>query len=186
MVSQTDVILHGKRFELSVAGEEVDRHIRRLADELNRDYCKAHTVPLIMVTLSGGMMFAGELSKNLRFDCEFAFVKCSSYRDGMNSSGEVNFDVEPTTSPHSRDIIIVEDIVETGNTYCALYRYLQDKGALSIRIASLVVKEDKYDKGLPIDYIGIPIEDRFVIGYGMDFNGLGRNLYGLYQLAKED
>ena len=178
------VILHSRRFEPYISGPEIDARVRLMAREITRDLGGPGSVPLIAVTLGGGFVFAGELARNLGFVCEFAFVKCSSYNSGMESSGDIKFDVGLTAPPDGRDILVLEDIVETGNTYRALHRHLECRGARSVRIATLLLKEDKYDGRLPLDYVGFRIEDKFVVGYGMDYNGLGRNLDGVYKLSE--
>lgn len=184
MISDS-ITLHNLQFELYKDAAHIEEAIRELADRINNDYSECNSVPLLVITLSGGFMFASELSKYLDFPCEFAFVKCSSYYDGMSSSCQIRFDVELTTPAAGREVIVLEDIIDTGNTYIALRQYLFEKGASSVKIASLLFKKEVYDKQAPIDYIALESENSFLVGYGLDYNQLGRNLNGLYKLKQQ-
>lgn len=178
------VTLHDKSFEISVERQDILSAIDSLAQRLNADYGHHPTPPLMIITLSGAMMFATELALRLDFNVEIAFVKCSSYHGGISSSGKINFELECTISPLDRHVIVVEDIVETGNTYVALHQYLTQQQATSIRIATLLRKPNLYKHSLPIDYVALDIEDDFVVGFGLDYNQLGRNLGSIYSLIK--
>lgn len=178
------VTLHDKSFRVSVPRADILRAIESLSRQLNADYEQYSEPPLMIVTLSGAMIFASELASRLDFNVEIAFVKCSSYNEAMSSSSEVVFEMECTISPAGRHVIVIEDIVETGNTYIALHRYLSHKQALSIRIATLLHKPNLYKHDLPIDYAALTIDDDFVVGFGLDYNQLGRNLRAIYSLIK--
>lgn len=179
------VTLHDKSFRVSIQREQILQAIDTLAARLNHQYGQCTNPPLMVVTLSGAMIFASELALRLNFDIEIAFIKCSSYNEGTSSSGEVSFDMECTISPSGRDVIVVEDIIETGTTYVALHKYLTQKQAQSIRIATLLYKPNLYKHDLPIDYTALEIEDDFVVGFGLDYNQLGRNLGAIYSLIKQ-
>lgn len=173
--------LHDLFFEPYIPASQIESAVEGVARRINADYAHCITPPLFLVTLSGAFMFAAELSKYLNIPVEFAFVKCSSYNTAAVSSGEVRFEVECTVSPTGRDVIVVEDVVDTGNTYVALHAYLMRLEARSIRIASLLLKTEVYDKSLPLDYVALSVENIFLVGYGLDYNQLGRNINGIYR-----
>lgn len=178
------VTLHDKSFSISLERQNILKAIDALAAKLNTDYGHQSEPPLMVITLSGAMIFAAELAHRLDFNVEIAFIKCSSYHGGLSSSGEIKFEMECTISPENRHVIVVEDIVETGNTYIALHQYLMGKQAKSVRIATLLHKPALYKYSLPIDYVALEIENDFVVGFGLDYNQLGRNLGAIYTLIK--
>ena len=177
--------IHDKTFELYRSGDEVLAAIKAVAARIDAHYAnRTNNRPLVLlVTLSGAVVFGVELARRLDTEVEWAFVKCSSYGAELCSSGNVEMEVLPTLSLEGRDVLVVEDIVDSGNTWCALYDYLQDKGLRSLHIASLVLKPTVYDKSLPVDFVALEADDLFLIGYGMDYNQLGRDLDGIYVLT---
>lgn len=182
--------LHNRRFELYIPAETIHRAITRVAEQINRDYTDARH-PLLLVTLSGAVVFGGELFRQLRGPFEIAFVKLASYGAGTTSSGVVSVDVPLTADVHGRDVLIAEDVVDTGTTIHRLRDMLNECGARSIRVATLLLKPDIYyhrperPNPMPIDYVALESEPKFIVGYGMDYDEQGRNLGALYTLCEE-
>lgn len=174
--------LHQLEFEPYISASEIEQQIERLASEINCQY--AGLSPLIVITLNGAFIFGAELVKRLNFQCEIAFVKCSSYHDGTQSSGAVEFELGLKIDPAGRDILILEDIVDSGTTYMALHRYFSERSVKSIRIATLCFKSEAYHHSTPLDYVALEVENIFIVGYGLDYNQLGRNINGIYKLKK--
>lgn len=170
-------------FEPYISSESVRHQITQLAGVINKEYEQV-ACPLLLVTLNGGIVFGGELFRQLSGDVEIGFVKLSSYGSSTCSSGTVRVDVAPTVDVADRDVIIVEDVVDTGNTIEALTNLLTQAGARSVKVATLLIKRDVYTKSLPVDYVGFESENIFIIGYGLDYGGLGRNLDGIYKVIK--
>ena len=160
-----------------IPASEIDEAVERVAEQLNKRY-EGHT-PVFLGVLSGSFLFLSDLVRKTTFDSQLAFVKISSY-DGTESTGQVkqqfgvDFDIE------GRDIIIVEDIVETGHSMNYLLDYLQSKNPVSISICTLFFKPDKFLYEYKIDYTALSIGNEFIVGYGLDYNQLGRNLKDIY------
>lgn len=172
--------IHDIDFEPYISAAQVETAIRSVAERINTDYAASTEPVLLLITLSGATMFAGELCKSLTIPVEFSFVKCSSYGASTTSSGNIAFNVEPTASLLGRDVIVLEDVVDTGNTWVALHTYIEQQGARSLKIATMLLKPEVYDKSLPLDYVGLEVENKFLVGYGLDYNQLGRNINGIY------
>ena len=130
-------------------------------------------------------MFVGELFKHLTLDCNITFVKLASYK-GTTSTGNIITAIGLEESLHDRDIIIVEDIVDTGNTMNAFLKTIIEKEPRSIKICTLLSKPDVLQHPIPLDYVGFEIPDKFVIGFGLDYDGLGRNLPDIYKIITEE
>lgn len=166
-----------KTFRVMIPASEIDEAVERVAEQLNKRY-EGHT-PVFLGVLSGSFLFLSDLVRKTTFDSQLAFVKISSY-DGTESTGQVkqqfgvDFDIE------GRDIIIVEDIVETGHSMNYLLDYLQRKNPASISICTLFFKPDKFLYEYKIDYTALSIGNEFIVGYGLDYNQLGRNLKDIY------
>lgn len=150
------------------------------AEHINRDYKdkKGSRPPLFLSILNGSFMFCSELLQRIDFNCEVSFVKISSY-DGTCST-KVREMIGLDRNVEGRDIIIVEDIVETGGTIEHIYKLLQLQNPASIRIATLFFKKNIYKKPISIDYPAINIDDDFIVGFGLDYDGLGRNFRDIY------
>ncbi|MBO5464752.1 MAG: hypoxanthine phosphoribosyltransferase [Alistipes sp.] len=166
-----------KTFRVMIPASEIDRAVERVAEQLNKRY-EGHT-PVFLGVLSGSFLFLSDLVRKTTFDSQLAFVKISSY-DGTESTGQVkqqfgvDFDIE------GRDIIIVEDIVETGHSMNYLLDYLQSRNPASISICTLFFKPEKFLYEYKIDYTALSIGNEFIVGYGLDYNQLGRNLKDIY------
>ena len=173
------VTLHNKQFKPYISAATLHENILRLAELLSADVKKSF--PLFIVVLNGSFIFAADLVKLLKFPCEISFVKLASYR-GINSSGLVSELIGLTENIEGRTVVIVEDIIDTGNTLEKLHDLLKDKKAKEIKTVTLLFKPEAYKKNIPVDYIGIEIKNEFVVGYGLDYDGLGRNLKDIYVL----
>ena len=176
------IILHDKRFKVMITAAEIDQAVQRVADKLNEHY--AGRTPIFLGVLSGAFLFLSDLVRKTTFDSQLAFVKISSY-EGTQSTGVVkqqfgvDFDIE------GRDIIVVEDIVETGHSMNYLLDHLSKKNPRSIAICTLFFKPEKFLYEYPIDYVAMPIGNEFIVGYGLDFDQLGRNLKQIYVIDEE-
>ena len=168
-----------KLFTVSIREQEIQKEVIRVANEINRDLAGKN--PLFLSVLNGSFMFTADLLKHITIPCEISFVKLASYQGG-SSTGSIKEVIGINEDIAGRTIVIVEDIVDTGNTYQHLAELLKAHKAKDIRIATMTFKPDTYDKSLPVHYIGINIPSLFVVGRGLDYDGLGRNLVDIYQL----
>ena len=171
------ITLGDKTFRVIITAEEIDKAVSRVADQLNVRY--EGRTPIFLGVLSGSFLFLADLVRKVDFNSQMAFVKISSY-SGTETTGEVkqklgiDFDIE------GRDIIIVEDIVETGHSMTYLLDYLKAKKPASITICTLFFKPEKFLYEYKIDYTALSIGNEFIVGYGLDYNQLGRNLKDIY------
>ena len=171
--------LHDKKFVKFISSKEIDTAISLIAAQLNKDYCD--DPPLILVTLNGAIVFAADLLKQLQFSSVLSCIKLSSYQ-GTQSTENMQTLIGLNEDVKDKRVLIIEDIVDTGKTYQTLVELLNEKGAKEIRIATLTMKPDAYKLSLPVHYVGICIPDKFVVGRGLDYDGLGRNFNDIYQL----
>jgi len=175
-----DIIqLHDKKFIKFIPSQEIDKAITEVAKQLNKDYMEEP--PLILVTLNGAIVFAADLLKQLQFSSILSCIKLSSYQ-GTKSTENMKTLIGLNEDVQGKRVLIIEDIVDTGKTYQTLVELLNEKGAGEIRIATLTMKPDAYKLDLPVHYVGINIPNKFVVGRGLDYDGLGRNLTDIYQL----
>jgi len=172
--------LHDKSFEIYLSEAQIQEKIRGIADFINKDYKDKR--PLFIAILNGSFMFAADLFKYLTIDAEVCFIKLASYR-GMKSSGHVITAIGLDVDLYDRDVVILEDIVDTGKTLNEFLPKLDHQQPKSLKIAALLHKPDATQFELKIDYVGFSIPNKFVVGYGLDYDGLGRNLKDIYQLA---
>jgi hypoxanthine phosphoribosyltransferase len=174
------VTVHGETFHLMISQDEIEVKVELLGDQISKDY--AGKKPLFLGILNGSYMFAADLSRAITIDCEISFVKLSSYK-GKGSTGDVQtvlgLDIELT----GRHIIIVEDIIDTGTTLSRFLGALEKENPASIALCCCFFKPEALKYPLSIDYCGFEIENRFIIGYGLDYDGLGRNLPSIYQIV---
>ena len=168
-----------KQFKKFIPHEKIKESIRKVASQLNKDYEGKR--PLFVAVLNGSFMFAGDLMKEIHFDCEITFVKVASYH-GVSSTGSVTELIGLGENVEGRDIIIVEDIVDTGLTIENLLQVFSHKGCRSVRVATLLLKPEAYKKTHKIDYVCMEIGNDFIVGYGLDYDGLGRNLKDIYKI----
>lgn len=172
--------VHDKTFETYLSEDAIQARIKELAENINRDY--AGKRPLFVAILNGSFMFASDLFKYLSIEAEICFIKLASYK-GMKSSGKVVTTIGLDDDLFGKDVIIVEDIVDTGKTLHKFLPKLQHQQPASLKIAALLHKPEATEFPLTLNYIGFSIPNKFVVGYGLDYDGLGRNLKEIYQLA---
>lgn len=173
------VKLHDKEFRPYLSQLQLQTEIARLADEIKTEM--QDRVPVFVVILNGAFMFASDFMKQYKSNCEIAFVRLSSYQ-GMETTHCVKQLVGLSTDVKNRDVVVLEDIVDTGNTLGEIYRIFEEKQVASLRIVTLFFKPEAYTKDYPIHHIGFSIPNRFIVGYGLDYDELGRNLPEIYQL----
>lgn len=170
----------GHVFEEWLTPEEIARDVRDVAKQIEKDYTGQS--PLFVVVLNGAFVFAADLLRATNLHCEVTFIRVSSYW-GMATTGKLEFLVPLQEPVKGRDIILVEDIVDSGLTIHELKAYLRAEGAKSVRVATMLYKPDKleYQDAQP-EYVGHAITNEFVIGYGLDLDGYVRNLPGVYKV----
>jgi hypoxanthine phosphoribosyltransferase len=173
--------VHDKSFETYLSEETIQQKIRVLAEKINNDYKDKR--PLFIAILNGAFMFAADLFKHVTIDAEICFIKLASYR-GMKSTGNVVTAIGLDQDLFDRDVVIIEDIVDTGKTLSEFLPKLNHQQPKSLKIVALLHKAEATKYHLEIDYIGFTIPDKFVVGYGLDYDGLGRNLKEIYQLQE--
>ena len=174
------VKVHDKSFDIYLPEEKILRRIAEMAAAINKDY--AGKRPFCIAILNGSFMFASDLFKQLTIDAELCFIKLASYK-GMKSSGKVVTSIGLDEDLFDKDVIIVEDIVDTGKTLHNFLPRLMHQQPRSLKIATLLHKSEATEYPLTLDYIGFDIPNKFVVGYGLDYDGLGRNLKEIYQLV---
>jgi hypoxanthine phosphoribosyltransferase len=174
------VQLYDKTFETYLSEQEIQEKIKNIAGQLNNDYKDKR--PLFIAILNGSFMFAADLFKYLTIDAEICFIKLASYR-GMKSSGHVTTAIGLDVDLFDRDVVILEDIVDTGKTLNEFLPKLDHQQPKSLKIAALLHKPEATKYPMKIDYVGFDIPNKFVVGYGLDYDGLGRNYKEIYQLA---
>ncbi len=173
--------VHDKEFEIYLSEHDIQEKIKELAKQLENDYKDKN--PLFIAILNGSFMFASDIFKNLNIDAEICFIKLASYK-GMKSTGNVITAIGLDQDLYDRHVIIIEDIVDTGKTLYNFLPKLQHQQTASLKIVTLLHKPEATTFPLTIDYIGFSIPNKFVVGYGLDYDGLGRNLKEIYQLAQ--
>ena len=173
--------IHDKEFVKTISREEIEGEVKRVAAQINKDY--AGKRPLLLGVLNGCFMFVSELMKNLNIECEVSFVKLSSYQ-GTNSTGVIREVLGLSESITGRDVIVVEDIVDTGYTMQNMLETLGTREPNSIEIASLFVKPARLKVPVNVKYSAFTIPDRFIVGFGLDYDGLGRNLPDVYDVVE--
>jgi hypoxanthine phosphoribosyltransferase len=166
------ITIKDKTFVPFITAESIQTRIQELAEQINQEY--AGKQPLIVVVLNGAFLFAADLAKHLTIPCEITFIRVASY-NATESSGTVKQILGLTEAIEGRDLIVVEDIVDTGLTIAQVCDQLQEKHPASLSIATLLYKPAALKKQLDLHYVGFEIENRFVLGYGLDYDGLGRN-----------
>tara|TARA_R110000868_G_scaffold348707_1_gene609880 strand:+ start:865 stop:1410 length:546 start_codon:yes stop_codon:yes gene_type:complete len=175
-----DIIkLHDLEFMPYLSEVELGKIVGNLSEKINKKY--QGKTPLFVIVLNGAFMFASDLLKRVDVDCEISFLRVSSYR-GTSSTGEVKELMPIGTDVTGRDIILVEDIVDTGKTMGDVKQKMKEAGASSVSICTLLFKPEAFQGDYLVDHVGIEIPDRFVVGYGLDYDGLGRNFSSLYQI----
>lgn len=171
-----------KKFKPYISAAQISERIKELATEINTAY--AGKRPLFIAILNGSFMFASDLFKELTIDAEICFIKLASYK-GTRSTGNVITSIGLDEPLKDRHVIIIEDIVDTGNTLHQFLPQLHNQQPASLKIASLLHKPDALKYPVVIDYLGFNVPNIFLLGFGLDYDGLGRNLAEIYQLVED-
>ena len=180
--SMDKIKLFDKTFRPYIPNEEVEKAIDRAAERVRADFENSGTIPVFLCVLNGAIMFTAAMMKRLSFPAEFVSIKSSSYIG--TKSGAVNL-VGLTGDIKGRSVIIFEDVVDTGNTIEALRAKLLKDGAAEVRVCTLFFKPNVFAKDFPIDYVGMNISNEFIVGCGLDYNELGRNLKDIYIIDEQ-
>jgi hypoxanthine phosphoribosyltransferase len=172
--------VHDKEFIPYLSASEIEEQVARVAAEINKDY--EGKKPLFIAILNGAFIFASDLFKKINVQAEICFIKLASYK-GVKSTGKVITAIGLDAEIYNRDVVIIEDIVDTGKTLSQFLPQLQHQHPASLKIAALLHKPSATIHSINIDYLGFTIPDKFVLGYGLDYDGLGRNIKEIYQLV---
>ena len=173
--------LHDKTFKKFIPNEDIEKAIDAVAERLNKDYADAtDDDPVVMIcTLNGAVIFAAELLKRIQFPLVLKACKLSSYL-GTSSTGVVKTEVPLPAHLEGKRVLVVEDIVDTGGTIVAMMDQLQSLKVRDARICTLLLKTEVYKKDLKLDYVAMEIPNRFIVGFGLDYDELGRNIKDIY------
>ena len=177
------IVLHDKTFVPFISNEEIEKAIDELAARMNAEFKGCEDVPVLLCVLNGAILFTAELMKRLDFPIELMSMKLSSYT-GTHTSGEVKTVMGLTGNVKDRMVIIVEDIVDTGNTIVKIKEILKDAGAKDSKVCTLLLKPEVYKQEYRLDYVGKSIPNAFIVGFGLDYDELGRNLPDIYVLGQ--
>ena len=175
------VKLHDKTFRTFISYEKISEAIDGVASKINADFKDCEDIPVLLCVLNGSIMFMGELMKRLDFNCQIVSTKLTSY-SGTATTGKVRQAMGLTADIKGRRVIIVEDIVDSGNTIVELKSIMEEKGAAESRICTLLLKPEAYKKDIKLDYVAMEIPNDFIVGFGLDYDELGRNLKDIYIL----
>lgn len=179
---ESSISLHGRKFKPFIPNADIEKAIDAVAHRLNADYAqvKEEDAPVLFCTLNGAIIFAAELLKRITFPCTVKAAKLSSYV-GTQSTGVVKAET-PFTGLEGKQVIVVEDIVDTGNTIEAVIELLKAAGATKVKICTLLLKPEVYRKSIHLDYVAMEIPNRFIVGFGLDYDELGRNTKDIFVL----
>ena len=169
-------------FEILINEKVLQQKVKELAQQISKDYKRK--VPIFVGVLNGAILFMSDLIRELSVECEIDFIKISSYGDKRVSSGQITMIKDFSADLHGRDIIVVEDIVDSGLSVRYLKKRIESMKPTSVKFVSLLVKKDCAVVPLKIDYVGFEIENKFVIGYGLDLAQQKRNLNAIYQVKE--
>ena len=171
--------LHDKQFVPFISEQEIDFAIAAMASQVEADF--ADETPVFVGVLNGAFMVVSDFMKHYKKPCEVSFIKLASY-EGTSSTNEVKQLIGLNQDLTGRTVIVIEDIVDTGNTVAELKALFKKQNVKHFKIATLFLKPEAYTKDIKIDYVGIRIPNKFIVGFGLDYDGLGRNLREVYQL----
>lgn len=175
------VQVHDKKFKPFISSEKIQTRVAELGKQIDADY--ADKKPLFIAILNGSFVFASDLFRHITIDAEISFIKLASYK-GTSSTGNVVTAIGLEESLSQRHIILLEDIIDTGKTLSSFIPELLSRQPASLRIASFLTKPEALKYDIKADYVGFEVPNKFVVGYGLDYDGLGRNLPELYELAE--
>ncbi len=171
--------LHDKYFVPFINAAQIDAAIAKMAQDIEKDM--GDETPVFIGVLNGAFMVVSDFMKQYKKDCEVSFIKLASY-EGTTSTNEVKELIGLNQDLKGRTVVILEDIIDTGNTIVELKKTLETKELKALKIATLFFKPEAYTKDIKLDYIGFEIPNKFIVGYGLDYDGLGRNIPEIYQL----
>lgn len=170
-----------KHFELFIDNNRIQQQVAIIAEEIAKEYRDKN--PVFLCVLNGAFMFAADLFRHMNVHAEVSFIKLSSY-SGTQSTGNVKTVIGLNTELKGKHVIVIEDIIDTGKTIHELLPLIESQQPASIKLAAILSKPEARQYDIVIDYTGFEIPDKFVVGYGLDYNGYGRNLPDIYQLAE--
>lgn len=174
------ITIKDKQFVLSIPEKEILKAVEDVGMRMNKDL--ADKDPLFICVLNGAFMFAGDLMKIVDIPCEITFIKLSSY-EGLYTTGTVKEIIGLNESVVGRNVVVVEDIVDTGITMEKIITSLEAKGAADIKVATFLQKPDALQRNIKVDYVAMKIPNEFIVGYGLDYDGYGRNLKEIYTVV---
>jgi hypoxanthine phosphoribosyltransferase len=175
------ILVKDRHFVPSIRATELDAAVTKVADQMNKELKGKN--PLFIVVLNGAFMFASDLFKKITIDCEISFVKMSSYV-GTETTGSIRELIGLDRVLKGRTVVVIEDIIDTGITMAHTIPLLHNLEAEDVKIATLLFKPEAFQKDYKIDYVGIEIPNDFIVGYGLDYDGLGRNLPEIYTIVE--
>ena len=175
------VQLYDKKFKPFITKEAINSAVLKMAEKIQSDYEGMN--PVFIGVLNGSFLIVADLVREFTWDCEVSFVKMASY-EGTNTTGVVNELIGLNHSIENRHVVIIEDIVDSGNTVEKLVELIGEDNPASLKIATLLYKPKAYQKQIPIDYVAIEVGNEFLVGYGLDYDGLGRNLKDIYIITE--
>ncbi|MEQ9373894.1 MAG: hypoxanthine phosphoribosyltransferase [Imperialibacter sp.] len=173
------MMINSKEFEPYIDRSQISNRLNELAEQIDSDYAGKSLV--MLAVLNGAFIFAGDLIRLLKVDAEVSFVKLKSYR-GTASTGEVQTLIGLMHELKDREVLIVEDIIDTGRTMSKLLEMVWEQSPASVKVCTLLVKPDVFKNKYQLDYVGFSIPDKFVVGYGLDYDELGRQLPDIYKI----
>ena len=175
------VIVNNRIFEPYIKADAIDARLNELANQINEFYVDKN--PIFLVVLNGAFMFASDLLKKITIPCSISFVKLASY-EGTSSTGKVKTLIGLSEDLQDRHIVVMEDIVDTGKTMQDIYRQMESRNVKSIRVTSLLLKTDALEYFTEVDFAAFEVPSYFYLGYGLDYDGYGRNLPFIYKLKE--
>ena len=176
-----EIKLHDKYFKPFISAQEIDKAVERMAQDIYQDM--GDEIPVFVGVLNGSFMLVSDFVKKYPKPCEVTFIKLASY-EGVKSTEDIQRLIGLTQDLKGRTVVVLEDIIDTGNTLSEIYRIFKNEEVKSLKIATLFYKPDAYKKDYKLHYVGMEIPNKFIVGYGLDYDGLGRNLPEIYQIKK--
>ncbi|WP_367773527.1 hypoxanthine phosphoribosyltransferase [Flavobacterium sp. WC2421] len=173
--------LHDKQFVPFISAKEIEFAIAKMVAQIEDDF--ADEIPVFIGVLNGSFMVVSDFMKSYKKPCELSFIKMASY-EGTTSTDEVKQLIGLNQDLSGRSVVIIEDIVDTGNTIVELKELFKKQNVKHFKIATLFFKPEAYKKDIKVDYVGIRIPNKFIVGFGLDYDGLGRNLPEVYKLKE--
>ncbi len=175
-----DIKIHDRHFKPYLSGSEIDKAVEKVAASIREELSEKN--PLFLVILNGAFIFAADLIRRMDFPCQISFVKLSSYV-GTKTTAQVHQLIGLNEDLRGRTVVVVEDIVDTGLTLARLREQVLEHVPAELKIAALLFKPHSFMENFDLDYVGLEIPDDFIVGYGLDYNGYGRNLPEIYQIC---